>query len=475
MITIYISISLLALLMSIFLSVLMVPFISRNGFISLFYPPVFFVIFYIVFFLVPSSLVLLNPNGIIYRYQLGGYEPSTWVLTLSFSFLFVCLTCFITEKLAPFSLFKKSALESARNIMESINPKFDFPYFLIFIAIPLASLGYLLVQFGGDAYQEYMVNRIVARSGLGFVIMPSTWLATSIATGVLVGILGKNRKFYLIISMISFIFFVIAQLYLGSKSRGLIVIIYALLGWIFIRSSQEKFSFKFLVLTPVVAAAILGVGLWFGDLREATTRGVSAEDVETRVSTSALFSKVNAFGAIENTLWLVENTSYKDYIMGRSFAAVVVGIVPRTVWPDKPVGGGPELRNLIHPGSYDLNAGFQLSSYSTGIIAESYMNFGFLGFLIVAPGLGFILAFLAKQIVKVDSLTLLTIYVIVLYRFVYIITGEVFNTFSGVFMTVIPIFLVKLLKGIGRSTSGRSLPGRVPRSSRAWSSFDRTR
>lgn len=439
----YYLVSLLAAGMTVFLLGFVLSLISKHGLIVLFYPPIFLVVFFLFAFLVPMSIALLFQDSLIYRYQ-GGYAPSSWMSALIYAFLFVIIAGLVAAQVTPLRSFKRSAIGLKERLdqgFRSLHKRFDLPYLLVFYVLPLLSLMYLLITFGGSSYEDYMVNRIVERSGMGYIIMPSTWLTISITAGLFSAIVNPKWRWKLIVIIPFLLFFIYAQLYLGSKSRGLIVVAYAGLTLGLFSTLKSRFPLRVIVNLSALAISVSIVGLFFGDIREATTRQASLDQVETRLAVSAVFSKFNPFGAIENTVWLVENVSFNQLIDGRSFAAVFVGVVPRSLWPEKPVGGGPELRNLIHPGSYNLIDGFQLSSYSPGIIAESYMNFGYFGFIVIAPFFGLALAILARFLRKVDTSLLLVTYILLLYRMTFMLTSEVFGSVSGIFMTLFPVLI----------------------------------
>ncbi len=452
----YYLVSLLAAVMSVLFFAIILRVTIKHGLIVLFFPPIFLFTFFLLFFLIPTSIALLFQDTLIYRYQ-GGYEPSSWMSAVIFAFLFVFIAGLVSMRVTPLSTFKQSAMGIQQRFDKwqlGRNNRVDVPYMIVFYIVPVISLIFLLVTFGGSNYEDYMVNRTMERSGMGYIIMPSTWLGISLAAALFSAVVHPRMRWKLIVIIPFLLSFIYAQLFLGSKSRGLIVLVYAGLTWAFFSTLKSRFPLKVVVRLSSLAVFVSIVGLFFGDVREATTRQASLTEVETRVAVSAIFSKFNPFGAIENTVWLIENLRFDNVIGGRSFAAVFVGAVPRTIWRGKPVGGGPEMRNLISPGSYDINDGFQLSSYSPGIIAESYMNFGYFGFIVVAPIFGFAFAILARFLRKVDTPLLLVLYIILLYRMVYMLTGEVFGSVSGMFMILFPVLLYT---GLRRAFSARRL------------------
>ncbi|GAB2496050.1 hypothetical protein [Arenimonas alkanexedens] len=88
-------------------------------------------------------------------------------------------------------------------------------------------------------------------------------------------------------------------------------------------------------------------------------------------------SKSLRYGVIP--LEMIERTEYSPLLYGRTFVASITNFVPRTVWPGKPDGAGEEYTKYYFG---TLWAGS--SRDSPGIFAESVMNFGRAGGVVVA-------------------------------------------------------------------------------------------
>lgn len=434
--------------------------VAARGWLFLFYPPTFLVLFFTFMFLAPMVPVLLFSDSAIYRYSPGGYEPKSWLLALVFATLFILATVFVATRIVSFNSFESRIKASIARLDRTREKRFDLVYLLLFYVLPLISLGYLLYRFGGVNYEDYMINRTIERRGLGYLIMPSTWLTLSISTLLLSAVIGRKARSALIYALPLTAFFIWANLFLGSKSRGLIVLVFAVLAWALYLTAKGRFNLRVVATVPGLAVLVSIVGLFFGDIRESVTRGVELDEVNTRVSIAASFSKFNPFGAVENTVWLVENIGFDEIIGGRSFVAVLAGPVPRAIWPEKPVGGGPELRNMIHPGSYDIVGGYQLSSYSPGIIAESYMNFWIFGLLLGPLLYGAVLGAVSFLAGRIGSSLMLVVFVVVLYRTIFMMTGEVFGSAAGIFTTLLPVILLFGMRSILSRTV--SLPSHRP-------------
>jgi hypothetical protein len=87
---------------------------------------------------------------------------------------------------------------------------------------------------------------------------------------------------------------------------------------------------------------------------------------------------------------------YDNGYPGDSFDIIFIVLVPRLLWPEKPVlNQGIAFANLAQPGQESNNV-------SPGFFAEAYWNFGWLGIPIVMVPFGIVLAILSKY-----SLTML--------------------------------------------------------------------
>ncbi|MDA0129877.1 O-antigen polysaccharide polymerase Wzy [Vibrio sp. MarTm2] len=431
-------------IIAIILSFLYLKFILNingiNGIKRVFYPADFFSLFYVLFFLLPYGFFWFFRDTLSYRYVSEPYNDSTWVLALLYSFLFT-LSAYVASRL---TCNRSDFTSKLYNLSLSTNNGFFYKFF--YIILPVLSIVFCIIKFGGASYQEYSINRTKERSGLGYVLMPIYWGGVGIVVYWLRNVFNKRFNLFSAVALLSLIVIYTAfNLYMGSKSKGLVVLVWIVICWFLLFSSKKAIKLRSVISTAVFIFLVGYVGLKFGDIREVLTKDVELSSVESRTQIGSVFSKFNAFGSIENTMWLVENKDLQDVTLGSTFYTVAVGWVPRSIWKEKPVGGGPTLRNLIHPGSYDIVNGFQLSSYSPGIIAESYINFGFFGFIIVGIPFGVFLSFFARMLSLVNNDYELVTWVICLYAIGYMMTGEVFGTFARLFQFILPIVMLFFL------------------------------
>jgi hypothetical protein len=110
---------------------------------------------------------------------------------------------------------------------------------------------------------------------------------------------------------------------------------------------------------------------------------------------SLVKSMNGAFGNHENILWLLENEN--EFLYGNTYLSGFTNFVPRKIWPNKPYGAGPILKNFIYPGSYVVGRA-KNSSLTTGFHTELLMNFGAIGVIVLPSFLAIFLAVFMKKL-----------------------------------------------------------------------------
>ena len=139
------------------------------------------------------------------------------------------------------------------------------------------------------------------------------------------------------------------------------------------QKSKAKSKAKTFLMMGCIAAFILAVSYAITIQRYSNSDSAYAQE---RLRNVSLYMLDGAFGNDEALLWMQEN----DYSLlgGKTYLAGITNVIPRSWWADKPLGGGPELINMIYPGSYVIGAAAN-NSLTTGLLTEMMMNFGILG------------------------------------------------------------------------------------------------
>jgi hypothetical protein len=165
------------------------------------------------------------------------------------------------------------------------------------------------------------------------------------------------------------------------------------------------------VVAGIVAGAVLAFNLFLSyfqnrdDIREAVWGGATIEeridatmgiardlewfDPSNEVHLFALDQRLNQNYFVGLSAMRIEQGQV-DYVYGRSLWEGLMALVPRAVWPDKPVFGGS-------PAIVSEMTGLTLSdssSFGVGNVMEFYVNFGFagvvIGFLVLGLAIGWL-------------------------------------------------------------------------------------
>lgn len=230
--------------------------------------------------------------------------------------------------------------------------------------------------------EEFMSDRIAGGSQLGLgqhfsnlliigsVIFFAGWLNTTRFFRWF-GLFGSIAMF-----AYSFSYFGL----LSSRNSILIIIIFHISVFAFYRPIPIISSAK--GIRYILLFLIIVVGLVFAGYQTTVARYADRDSRHAQQQLEHVWYTLldGTFGNDENLLWLLENDH--KYYFGFTYLAGFVNLIPSSLWSEKPWGAGPEIRNMIYPGSY-VRGGLQNSSITTGLLTEARMNFGLLGILLV--------------------------------------------------------------------------------------------
>jgi len=133
--------------------------------------------------------------------------------------------------------------------------------------------------------------------------------------------------------------------------------------------------------------------MWYGALT-----GSSEESVRDLAYQS--LSRLSLLTQTANVLELTP--SVIPYQHGRLYSYMAVTLIPRLIWPDKP---SVTESNHFYQLSYGLTSEENLDRVSIGVgfLTESFINFGWLGVILIMFTLGVLLDFLQKTFLNQDS------------------------------------------------------------------------
>lgn len=248
-------------------------------------------------------------------------------------------------------------------------------------------------------------------SGAGYIMAPLAWptimgCVLSVEGARLLRTRAPGWRVHFAVSASFALLSVGAGLSIGSRSQSVIGVLLMISMGYYVAANGRLGSRGAIRLTGVVAL-VLVVGVLMGVIRENLmgAHEITTSTLQVDAEKTVLFRRsLKDIGTAENIFWLIENRDRWDWQMGGTFLAAVVGLVPRTFWADKPLGGGPVLRNMIYPGSYDLARAYN-TSYTTGLPTEAFMNFGLWGIALVGIPYGLVLAWVDNLAAKIRSST----------------------------------------------------------------------
>lgn len=376
------------------------------------------------------------------RYQYSStYSLDAYFLAISYEFFF---------GLTVVSVY--FAFEGIRNSSDTkvfkLNPLIKGDYFKIylFVVFPaFASLCYIFFYMLQFNYVEFLADRIVLFQGKGIFLNIMDWLPTFIYI-IYIEFLNKNIRLNILQKMSVFIVFGLNFLVaaaIGARMRAftpflMIVFISFILRLITSKGKKKGF------IRLAIAIVIIMISMWqLGNLRS-TIKSGGVEEFGKQSLVDGLVGVVSEnFRCAENLLWLFDNKNTFDLFWGKTFYAGIVNLIPRQMFPEKPLGAGPILINLIRPGTYDPNSNY-ITSLTTGIVIEAYMNFGHAGIVLVAFPYALAIVVLKRMAEMINNSIAFAIWLVVVYWLCWVmIFGEFLGTFAHlVTSAIISVFFL---------------------------------
>ena len=146
---------------------------------------------------------------------------------------------------------------------------------------------------------------------------------------------------------------------------------------LFLYQDKSKYGFKLIALMTfgIFASSILNSFRYIKNFSQLN----SAVDIDSFSTVNYLLT--GSFDAYEMLAIAINYVNNTTPLWGKNFLGAALFFVPRSMWPDKPIGSGAFLADNYFSklGLYD---GF--SNLSCPLIAESYLGFGYLGVVIIS-------------------------------------------------------------------------------------------
>lgn len=321
-------------------------------------------------------------------------------------------------------------------------------YLFFFVPILLDTL-YLLHYIFSFDFQYYLKNRIFLRKGKGLFILIS-YMATVLIPILYADFIVRYRKTkYFFIKHTLFILtfvlpFIAVYILMGNRLTAFILILLLTMTYLIVSDTKIKLTnFLKLSIAGFLILVFFSLAGYFRSIQWNIQKANVAQFSEL-LNKELSHAIVKNFGNFEHLVWLIEYPHW-DVLYGKTYIAGFLNLIPRAIWSQKPYGGGPHLKNIIHPGSYDINTE-KISSYTTGVMVESYMNFKILGIVVIGFFHALFLIFLRHLAYKItNNIILLVIYLYLLLSGTFLILfGEFLGIFTRTFIIVIPFVVLYL-------------------------------
>jgi oligosaccharide repeat unit polymerase len=335
-------------------------------------------------------------------------------------------------------------------ILEPLNNKEIF-FLIIFILIPvIIDTIFLLKYIMSFDYDYYLKNRIILRKGLGLFILISYMASVLIPilyAHIFIKGVKKNKIMFFMLVILT-LFFIYTYSLMGNRLTIFVLVMMIILVYYYI--TGKKISF-FKIIDLIIFLII--VFIFFILIGYARAMRVSIFEIDYNFFFNALsyeieHSIVSNFGNFEHLVWLIEKSAHWSILWGKTFIAGFLNIIPRSIWPSKWLGGGPHLKNIIEPGSYSLN-GDKVTSYTTGLIVESFMNFRYFAVFIIGFLMGcvlFLLKYVLLKIKKTKNIILFVLYIYITFSITFMLMfGEFLGIYSRTLIVSIPYFIIYFL------------------------------
>jgi oligosaccharide repeat unit polymerase len=347
----------------------------------------------------------------------------------------------------------KGLLKNREDTIRELNT-YKFNYTLVFqITILIFLIGvyfdyknFSLINLLGQ--EEYLADRISLGKGRGLQVLLSHWIYVATIIFFFLWLVIKQKpvsKSFKLITLLFFIFsFVSVLIYYGINSNRnsiFILIINLLIIYFTFKPQKSGETIKFGAFFKLSFVFVFFIFLFF-QLGKNRRQGALRDNT---ANYSIIESFNGAFGNHENIVWLIEHSNKKELYYGATYVAGVTNFVPRSIWPEKPLGAGPKLKNTIYPGSYVVGERGN-SSLTTGLFNELQMNFGIIGILVGGLLYGIFLN-------KIGILSMQTSnpinFVIIQYTLTIFSSAFIYAEFLGFLarfiITLIPFFIIKFL------------------------------
>jgi oligosaccharide repeat unit polymerase len=427
-------------LVSIFLSYFILRFYNYDGWTH----PVVIVGGWMVFFIFFDALYILITRtfgpGQFTRYPIEDLEIAQSLLLWFFAFCFFVIGVILAKYIIGFAKAKSNSnhiLKKRSNI------------FLIIIATFFTLFGFFLIiqkvhSMGYSINAMPQIRNLIFHDG-GLLLILIQFLPVALLL-----YLGDKfaRKEHIKISIFfALLISSIISLSLGSRS----ILIY---GFILPLLTMYHLLYKKIQIKKIFFIGVISI-LLIVVLYRTLARDIHFQD-NINVSTQEVllnnFTSLPQFiwggfevSSLDGTIDVIRKTH--DFIMGESVMNALVSFVPRSIWVNKPLGGGNTIyTSTYYPSFYSsMNAEYSISG-----VGDLYLNFSYFGiffFIVFGFFYGLLYYYMKQMLTSYNQMVTLAtlIYSLLIYRFFSFLRGDLFNFIGQGIASLIPLLAIAII------------------------------
>lgn len=275
-----------------------------------------------------------------------------------------------------------------------VNPNIIFTCLLFLTIIPILSQYYMISLSGG--IQEYFVSmklRVISWSGLGYIYILRDFLPiiNLIFFMILIIFDFKNKKSWVIVYIFHLILTLLISGMTGSRSAVLNTILFNIIAYHYL---VKPIKLRILIIS--FFALIVSSTILYSARQQVNFDGdkISLLNENFDLLESLKERSTSIYGIIP--LNIIYSSEFNNFQYGLTYLTSVSNFIPKFIWPGKPASSGIILTKFYWGANYEGSTNF-----STGIVAEGVMNYGYA----LGPFIGFFLGLiLAYNILKVFRL-----------------------------------------------------------------------
>jgi hypothetical protein len=199
-----------------------------------------------------------------------------------------------------------------------------------------------------------------------------------------------------LILFVSLFFLVVT---LDESSRRAYVSIFVPMVVIYVDSLLRNIKYGLVFNKLKIVVIFLIMFIFLNYLRADNDFGANFKIDDKMSNTIEYIVTLKSIDTFYNSSFIVDMFPEKfDYYLGETYLSVFVAIIPRFLWPDKPVGLGAPLGLMQRTGQQEFvfNDWYAINQFSLspGFVGEAYANFGTIGVVILSALLGFFAKFI---------------------------------------------------------------------------------